>query len=597
MGTFLNPGGNNVFTELVAEQNSGIFVDKTDFIGKTVDRMDAGDFKLIAFTKPRRFGKTVTAHMLASYFSRGADSKALFSGLKVSAYTGTKIIDGKKKEITYEEYLNKCNVIYLDMNIVNARYNNLVRKSAKIEEVIDIVDLTEYLVIRELKEEPEFAPVLTKAGISNIGLNEALSEIHQKLNISFVFIMDEWDLIYRDYQDDKALQKKFIDVLRGLFKAADGLACFSLVYLTGILPIKKYNSESALNNFDEYNMLHPDTFTPYFGFTDEEVTEISRLPRCHISKERLKEWYEGYKFLMYDEDKNTEDEGYEADGKNDEAPEKYRLVDVYNPNSVAKAVSRRKCGNYWSSTSSNEEVIRLINMNFEGIRDDIINLISGGRIVFDCESFQNDMTTIDNKDQIFSLLVCLGYLGCSDEGDFLRSAYVPNREIRSALSSIVRKQPWYNSMPVIERSEKLFQAIRSLDAAKTAEIIGSIHNSPYVSVIGYNREEALVFCLISGLMWCTENAYNSIRELPAGKGFADLVFVPKIRADLPIMILEFKRDSSAEEALNQIKERDYAARYRKDRNENEILLIGLNYNSLTKEHQCLIETVQGNLRN
>ncbi|WP_406545643.1 PD-(D/E)XK nuclease domain-containing protein [Succinimonas sp.] len=230
-------------------------------------------------------------------------------------------------------------------------------------------------------------------------------------------------------------------------------------------------------------------------------------------------------------------------------------------------------------------------MDFAGLKDDIINLIAGGPVWFDCLTFQNDMTSIDNKEQVFSLLVCLGYLGCRKfpNAGTERCAYVPNREIRETLIDIVREQPWYNAMPVIERSEKLFQAIRSLNAKTTAEIVGGIHNSPYVSVIGYNKEEALVFCLISGLMWCAESSYDSFRELPAGKGFADLVFVPKNKPDLPIMIIEFKRDYSAEDALNQIKEQDYAARYRQDGDEREVLLVGLNYNSETKEHHCLIE--------
>ena len=589
MGIFLNPkAGNdsgNQFLKLCKNRINGLFVDKTDFIGETIDRFDM-DNNLLAFTKPRRFGKTVTAHMLACYYSKGADCKEVFSGLKVSSYSGKKIINGREKEITYEEYLNKHNVIFLDMNVVNTRYNNLLRKSAKIEEVADIVDLTEYLVIKELKEEPEFAPVLAKAGISNIGLSEALSEIHQKLDISFVFIMDEWDLIYREYQNDKALQKKFIDTLTGLFKASDGLACFSLAYLTGILPIKKYNSESALNNFDEYNMLFPGNFAPWFGFTDEEITEISKQSRRSVSKETLKEWYEGYQFVMPDDDgeNDAETAGNKGDKQN-----KYRLVDVYNPNSVSKAISRKECRNYWSSTSSNAELIRLINMNFEGIKDDIINLISGGSIVFDCESFENDMTSIDNKDQVFSLLVCLGYLGCSDEGDFLRSAYVPNREIRSALSSIVRKQPWYNSMPVIERSEKLHNAILNQDAATAASVVEQIHNSEYVSVIGYNREEALIFCLICGLMWRAENDYNTYRELPAGLGYADLIMVPAGSKKLPVMIFEFKKDASPEEALNQVKEKDYPSRYCKGKRYDTVLMIGLSYDSDTKKHYCVIE--------
>ncbi len=573
MGTFLNPkadnDSDNQFLKICKNRVNGLFVDKTDFINETLDRFEM-DNNLIAFTKPRRFGKTVTAQMLACYYSKGADCKAVFSGLKVAGYAGVKQINGQEKAITYEEYLNRRDVIYWDMNTINDDFKSYMSdKSLHVDYVDDIVDYLQYVTLLEIRQNREFEEKISKAPlIGRKSLKKALVATKTK----FVLIMDEWDLIYREYRDNETLQKKFIDMLTGLFKATDGLNCFSLAYLTGILPIKKYNSESALNNFKEYNMLMPGKFAPYFGFTDEEVTELSRQTGCRISKELLKEWYEGYKIRLYDKDAGTS-----------------RDIDVYNPNSVISAISEGRCQSYWSNTSSNAEAIRLINMNYDGIKDDIISLISGGRILFDFESFNNDMTSIENKDQVFSLLVCLGYLGCYEEGDFLRSAYVPNREIRSALSSIVRKQPWYNAMPVIRRSEMLFQAIRSLDAAKTAEIIGDIHNSPYVSVIGYNKEEALVFCLISGLMWCAESSYDSFRELPAGKGFADLVFVPKSRPALPIMIIEFKRDYTAEDALNQIKEQDYAARYRKDGDEREVLLVGLNYSSETKEHHCLIE--------
>uniref|UniRef100_UPI0038660961 AAA family ATPase n=1 Tax=Succinimonas sp. TaxID=1936151 RepID=UPI0038660961 len=256
MGTFLNPGGSNAFTELVAKQDSGIFVDKTDFISETIDRLDAGDLKLIAFTKPRRFGKTVTAHMLASYYSKGADSKALFSGLKVTGYARTKTINGQKKKITYEEYLNKCNVIYWDMNSIDDNFKAYKSdESLHVDYVDDIVDYLQYVTLLEIRQNQEFEEKISKAPlIGRKSLKQALVATEAK----FVLIMDEWDLIYREYRDDETLQEKFMDMLAGLFKASDGLSCFSLAYLTGILPIKKYNSESALNNFDEYNMLQPD---------------------------------------------------------------------------------------------------------------------------------------------------------------------------------------------------------------------------------------------------------------------------------------------------------------------------------------------------
>jgi hypothetical protein len=256
---------------------------------------------------------------------------------------------------------------------------------------------------------------------------------------------------------------------------------------------------------------------------------------------------------------------------------------------VCKAINRNECISYWSGTSSNEEVVNLINMNFDGIKDDIIHLIEGSTIQFSCTTFQNDMVSIKTKDDIFSLLVCLGYLGCVDDGGDYRLAYVPNKEIRTALSSIIKSQPWFNSMPIIERSQSLFKAITTLDANKAAEIITKIHNSPNVSLLTYNREESMVFCLISGLMWCTERDYECYRELQSGKGSADLIYVPKRNIHLPILLIEFKYGQSAEEALNQIKEKEYFSRYRDGDYPNDVLLIGINYNTKTKDHQCLIE--------
>jgi len=369
-------------------------------------------------------------------------------------------------------------------------------------------------------------------------------------------------LIYRDYRHDNELQESYIDFLRGLFKTKKGQACFALAYLTGILPIKKYNSQSALNGFKEYNMLSPEPFEKYFGFTEDEVAEIVKSPSCAISSQELKEWYEGYKL---------------------------NGIDIYNPNSVVSAVNDGKCKSYWSGTSSNEEVVHLINMNFDGIKDDIIHLVEGSTIQFNCRTFQNDMVSIENKDDIFSLLVCLGYLGCVDDGGDDRAAYVPNKEIKTALAALVKSQPWFNSMPIIERSEMLFNAITSLDGNKTAQIITEIHNSPNVSLLNYNREESMVFCLISGLMWRTEREYECFRELQSGKGSADLIYAPKRNMNLPILLIEFKYGLNAEEAMKQIKEKEYFSRYRDGDYPNDVLLIGINYDPKTKEHQCLIE--------
>lgn len=264
---------------------------------------------------------------------------------------------------------------------------------------------------------------------------------------------------------------------------------------------------------------------------------------------------------------------------------------IYNPNSVVSAAGDGVCQSYWSETSSNEEVVRLINMNFQKIRDDIIHLVEGGSVQFNCRTFQNDMVSIRNKDDILSLLVCLGYLGCVDDGGDNRLAYVPNKEIKTALAGLVKAQPWFSSMAAIQRSQALFEAITTLDGNRAAEIITQIHNSPNVSLLAYNREESMVFCLISGLMWRTEREYECFRELQSGKGSTDLIYVPRRSATLPILLIEFKYGKSAKEAIDQIREKEYFSRHRQGDYPNDVLLIGIGYNPKTKDHQCLIENL------
>ena len=551
MGNILNPTDSNSFINLVKFKESEIFVDKTEFIEKMSSKINTQN-RFIAITRPRRFGKTVTAHMLSAYYSKG--------------YVGQKIFD--KLEIankpSFAEHLNKYNVLYIDMNSIRDDYIAYTEdEDLQVKGVTSIVDYLQYSVIEELKEDKEYANILSESRkVGKKNLSSALNEICNQTKEQFILIMDEWDLICREYRNEPELLEKFIEVMRGLFKSDKGQACFALAYLTGILPIKKYNSQSALNVFKEYNMLRPVPYEEYFGFTEEDVAKIVKLPQCKINHQDLKEWYEGYKL----------------NGK-----------DIYNPNSVVSAISDGICQSYWSGTSSNEEVVNLINMNFDGIKDDIIHLIEGSTIQFSCTTFQNDMVSIKTKDDIFSLLVCLGYLGCVDDGGDYRLAYVPNKEIRTALSSIVKSQPWFNSMPIIERSQSLFEAITTLDANKAAEIITEIHYSPNISLLTYNREESMVFCLISVLMWQTEREYEVFRELQSGKGSADLIYVPKRNMHLPILLIEFKYGQNAEDAIKQIKEKEYFSRYRDGDYPNDVLLIGINYNPKTKEHQCLIE--------
>ena len=549
MGNFLNPDKENSFITLANCKNKYLFVDKTSFIEITNNRLNK-DNRFLAVTRPRRFGKTVTAHMLLAYYSKGYAGSTIFDDLHIA------------NRVDYLEHLNKYDVIYIDMNTIDGLFDNYSNQKKKVEGVNDLVDYLEYSIINELKLNNEFSECLEKHQVENTGLLKALSTLRNHLNTQFIFIMDEWDLIYRDYRNDTKLQEDFIELLRGLFKSDGGKACFALAYLTGILPIKKYNSQSALNNFDEFNMLSSGDLAPYFGFTEAEVADIVKSPDCKVSHQNLKEWYEGYKI---------------------------KGIDIYNPNSVCKAVSRNECISYWSKTSSNEEIVRLINMDFDGIKEDIINLIEGDEVTFSCVNFQNDMVTLKNKNDVFSLLVCLGYLGCAEtKNQFRKVAYVPNAEIKAVLLDIVREQNWYERIETIKRSENLLKAIKELDGTTVATIIQDIHNSSAVSLLDYNDEESLTYCVMTGLLWSTLDDYSYHREDQAGKGRVDLVYEPLTRRH-PLILIEFKYDGSAEEAIAQIKKQEYFKRYTGQY--RNIIIVGINYSTKTKDHQCLIEKI------
>ena len=549
MGCILNPVDGNTFVELVEAKDIGIFVDKTDFISKTNVRLNTAG-KLLSLTRPRRFGKTVTAHMLLAYYSKGYAGSKIFDGLHIS------------NRVDYLEHLNKYDVIYIDMNTIDGLFDDYSNQREKVEGVNDLVDYLEYSIINELKSNNEFSECLEKHQVENTSLLKVLLAIKHELNTKFIFIMDEWDLVYREYRNDEILQHKFIKLLKNLFKSDGGKACFALAYLTGILPIKKYNSQSALNNFDEFNMLSSGDLAPYFGFTEEEVADIVKSPDCKVSHQNLKEWYEGYKI---------------------------KGIDIYNPNSVCKAVSRNECISYWSKTSSNEEIVRLINMDFDGIKEDIINLIEGDEVTFSCANFQNDMVTLKDKNDVFSLLVCLGYLGCAEtKNQFRKVAYVPNAEIKAVLLDIVREQNWYERIETIKRSENLLKAIKELDGTTVATIIQDIHNSSAVSLLDYNDEESLTYCVMTGLLWSTLDDYSYHREDQAGKGRVDLVYEPLTRRH-PLILIEFKYDGSAEEAIAQIKKQEYFKRYTGQY--RNIIIVGINYSTKTKDHQCLIEKI------
>ena len=332
-----------------------------------------------------------------------------------------------------------------------------------------------------------------------------------------------------------------------------------MAYITGILPIKKIKDESALNNFREYTMLRSKPITEFYGFTEEEVKELCR--KYDMDFEATKAWYNGY------------------------------LIDglhMYNPNSVSMAINNHDFDSYWKNTSSFASINTFITMNYEGLKDDVMAMLSGEKVYVNTDTFQNDLSTVSSKDEAITALIHLGYLGYDREE---YSAYVPNYEVKKAYQAALCTGSWYEIAKSIGKCDELLRATIKGDSEKVAELIELAHNT-YTSVLKYNDENSLS-CVLTMAYFTAPAFYNIIREMPAGRGFADFVFIPRANAgNRPAMVVELKYNRSADTAINQIKEKRYhgALSGYSDR----ILLVGINYDvdgKDSKKHTCVIEEV------
>ena len=528
MGIYLNPK-NKLFAVSIS---SDIYVDKTELIAYT-NEFIGKERPLIGSSRPRRFGKTMAAKMLAAYYSKGCDSEKLFSGLKIS------------KCSSFKKYLNKFDVILMDMRWI---YGNALEEMAQ-KRTNGIVPYIQEQIIAELREEyPDFVPE------DAISLPTVLSNINNRTDKQFVIIIDEWDCIFREDKNNKTLQEEYVNLLRGLFKGVPAEGFTALAYITGILPIKKYGTESALNNFREFTMLDPLGMSEYVGFTEDEVTHL-----CHehnMSFSDMKHWYDGYSF---------EETGH-----------------VYCPNSVVEAINNRRFKNYWTKTGTYEILKSYIAMDFKGLKQKIVEMLAGNRCKINTNRFQNDMTTFTDADDVLTLLIHLGYLAYDSEKE---EAYIPNSEVRSEMINAVSGDGWDEVYNAIVDSERLLKATWAMDEDKVAQMIHDVHTANSSSLV-YNNEVSLS-SIIMLAYYSAAKDYTVRRELPTGEGFADMVFIPKRSANVPAMIIELKWDKSAEGAISQIKDKGYVDALREYK--GNLLLVGINYDKKTRVHQCKIE--------
>ena len=523
MGFYLNPGNKGFWESIRSE----IYVDKTGLIAYTNKNLNT-EQKFICVSRPRRFGKSMALKMLAAYYSCGCESEDLFKGFKI------------EEEETFKEHLNRYDVIYLNMQ------QFLIEADAGKE--------TEYLeqeVLEELRE--EYGEILKGR---ESGLAIALRRIFAKTDRPFIFLIDEWDCVMRERQESEALQKQYLDFLRNLLKDQSYVA---LAYMTGILPVKKYGQHSALNMFWEYSMTNQYVFEEYTGFTEDEVKML--CGQYDMDFTQTSNWYDGYRFRKFKH--------------------------IYNPRSVVAAMSCQDFSSYWTSTETYDALKIYIDMDFGGLRSDIVQMLGGERVRVNTLSFQNDMRNFKVKDDVLTLLIHLGYLGYDSEKE---EAFIPNKEIIREFENAMSVGGWSEVMNVLKASEKLLEATLNGEEESVAEALDRAHME-VASILTYNDENSLG-AAIGLAYYSARKDYRLIRELPTGRGFADIVFLPLPAVNKPALVVELKYDKSAQAAIRQIKDKHYTQAL--EGYAGEILLVGINYDreKADKQHSCVIERVE-----
>ena len=478
----------------------------------------------VCVSRPRRFGKSMAANMLTAYYSRGCNSKELFGKFEIA------------KDKDFEKYLNQYNTIFLNMQEFLSRSHN-------VEELIDRV---KKLVIRDLKMEyPEVDY------FDDTDLIECMQDIYAQMQYPFVVIIDEWDCIFRKYPDNHEDHIRYLDFLRFWLK---GKSYIALAYMTGILPIKKYGEHSALNMFDEYSMTNQRELAEFTGFTEAEVQEL--CGQYNMPYDKTKQWYDGYDL---------------------------KGVQIYNPRSVVMSMLGHDYDSYWTKTETYEALKKYIQMNQYGLKELTTRLIAGEHIPVNPDKFQNDMTTFASADDVLTLLIHLGYLTYDF---YAQTVCIPNQEVQKEFINCIEDGGWEPVMAAIRQSEDLMEATLRGDEEYVAQQIQRVHEDN-ISILKYNDENSLA-CVLSLAYYAAKKTHEIYRELAGGKGFADLVFVPRKHVESPAMIVELKWDQSAQTALDQIREKKYDKTLKGYH--GSMLLVGINYRKSEKTYTCKIET-------
>ena len=523
MSLFFNPGNENFRMKRYDD-----YIDKTEMIS-IVNRTLCNRDKLSCVSRPRRFGKTYATAMLAAYYDKSCDSHELFDDLAIS------------KDPDYEKHLNKYNVMYLDMSFF----------IAEAEDKLQVVAYTRKRLIGELmRMYPEYVH-------EHMTVSDALEAIVDRDGSKYIAIIDEWDAPLRRAAATAESKEEYLEFLLSLFKnTAVTEKVFAGAYMTGILPIKKDGSQSAVSEFREYSILEPEQFAPYIGFTEDEV--IAFCTKKSLDFNEMKRWYDGYTLPGAGE--------------------------IYNSNSVMLAASYNSYKSYWQMSSAAGSLMEYLNMGFDGLGRDVDDLLKGNSITVNTTTFRNDMYELNSRDEVITLLIHFGYLAYDHEDG---SCHIPNLEIELEFQNSIRQVRHAETMNRVKLSDTLFDAIEDLDEEETAKLIKQVHDEE-CSPRHYNKEDSLRQ-VIKLALFTYRDYYTGLEEVGGGNGYADMVFIPRRAARRSILIIELKKDDTPENAIRQIKDRGYMTPYlsRKE----DILLIGVTYdsNDPEKKHRCVIE--------
>lgn len=531
MGIYLNPGN-----ESFRVKRNGKYVDKSGIIG-VVNRTIGLPSKLSCISRPRRFGKSYAAQMLCAYYCVGCDSAPLFDDLEIA------------KDATYREHLNTYNVLMLDIA-------DIIGKSSLPDMLTYITDVTS-------DEIYELYPNIKRAN----SLADLFNNVVEVSGRKFIAVIDEWDAPMRDKKTTDDIQYNYLQFLRSLFKSISITdKVFAAAYMTGILPIKKDGSQSAISEFWEYTILKPGKFAPYIGFTETEVRVLCE--EFHIDLEKMKYWYDGYQIKG--------------------------VGSVYNPNSVMRAIESGEFQSYWPATSDPTSLLEYLNLDKEGLGKAVVDLLAGKEVRLDPSLFRNDPSSLKTEDDVLTLLTHYGYLSYDEDRETVR---IPNEEIRLEYARSVHRVTHVETIQRVKRSVQLMKDTSDMRAEAVAAELQKVHTEEY-GPRHYNNEQALRGT-IKLAYFAYKDEYVQLEELAGGTGYADIVYLPKRNSDYPALVIELKAldkshpHNDADGAIAQIKNRHYPDILRNYT--DEILLVGISYDKddPDKTHRCVIESWMG----